>query len=163
LSVWSTSSQEEPRIVAFLNIRKLCITAAHPFCEIAMKGSYMSFIRVARTTTPFTLSALSFMRNCVAEIYTLDPAGAYRQAFSYIRQLAIQLRNAITLRTKESYRAVYNWQFIHGLRVWVSVLANSLTMSDEKNNDMKLLIYPLTQVINGTARYVQFFFIFFFS
>lgn len=56
------------------------------------------------------------LQTIVVELFQLDPAASYKHAFGYIRQLAISLRNAITLKKKDSYQQVYNWQFIHCIR-----------------------------------------------
>merc|ERR1719342_558470 len=79
----------------------------------------------------------------------LDHNLAYYQAFVYIRQLAIHLRNAITTNKPESISAVYNWQFVHSLELWGSLLGH--TGSSEA---MKPLIYPLVQVVMGAAKLV---------
>lgn len=44
----------------------------------------------------------------------MDTRLAYPLAFGYIRQLALLLRQALTAKTKESYRAVYCWQVREG-------------------------------------------------
>ena len=41
---------------------------------------------------------------CRVELYSLDLSLAYQLAFTYIRQLAIHLRNAILNKTKESHK-----------------------------------------------------------
>lgn len=46
------------------------------------------------------LPGINFMRHSLVEIYLLDHNVSYRHAFLHIRQLAIDLRNAITLKNK---------------------------------------------------------------
>ena len=48
---------------------------------------------------------------------------------------------------QESCQAVYNWQFIHCLGLWVQLL--SMT---HPNEVLEPLIYPLTQTIIGTIK-----------
>lgn len=100
---------------------------------------------------------INFMRNCVVEIYGLNFQSSYQHAFVYIRQLAIHLRNGIIAKTKDSQASVYNWQFIHSLRAWTSILSTYC----EKNNELELgenplkpLVYPLVQIILGTIRFI---------
>jgi len=47
-----------------------------------------------------TLSRINFMRHSLVEIYLLDHNVSYSHAFLHIRQLAIDLRNAVTLKNK---------------------------------------------------------------
>ena len=87
------------------------------------------------------------MQRSFVELYTIHPETAYKHAFVYIRQQAIHLRNAINLKKKESYQAVYNWQFIHSLSLW-----SKLLITDKEAPGLKSLIYPLTQVLTGTIK-----------
>ena len=82
-------------------------------------------------------------------MFGLDHNLAYYQAFVYIRQLAIHLRNAITTNKKDSVLAVYNWQFIHSLELWGSLVGHC-----SSSETIRPLIYPLVQVIMGTARLI---------
>ena len=40
-----------------------------------------------------------------------------------IRQLAVLLRGALTVRSKEGFREVYCWQTVNCLELWAKVLA----------------------------------------
>lgn len=64
--------------------------------------------RIANVHMCFLL--YQFLANSVVELYMLDDNSSYQHAFVYIRQLAINLRNALTLKKKDSFRQVYNWQ-----------------------------------------------------
>ncbi len=88
------------------------------------------------------------MQRSLIEIITQNIDLTYNHAFVYIRQLGINLRNAMQMKKKESYQAVYNWQFIHCLNFWSKVLA--ATANDHEN--LNSLIYPLTQIIVGTLK-----------
>merc|ERR1719221_577594 len=82
-------------------------------------------------------------------MFGLDHNLAYYQAFVYIRQLAIHLRNAITTNKKDSVLAVYNWQFIHSLELWGALVGHC-----SSSETIRPLIYPLVQVILGTAKLI---------
>ncbi|KAI9010153.1 Noc2p family-domain-containing protein [Hyaloraphidium curvatum] len=152
LDVW-TSGDEKARISAFLAIRKLA-TFSSALLTLVMKKAYLSFGNLAANTNNHTWTHIQFMRDCVAELYAMNATAAYQHAFVYIRQLAITLRNAITTRTKDSYKAVYNWQYIHCLRLWGKVLANHAQSPAPKSNKASLaeLIYPFSQVVLGVCR-----------
>ena len=103
---------------------------------------------------------VTFLSNCVVELYGLDMAAAYQHAFVYIRQLAITLRSALTRRNKEAYQAVYNWQFVHSIRVWARMLGTYCRRSrpagsPDSTSPLMPLVYPLIQIALGTARYVH--------
>ena len=59
----------------------------------------------------------------MAELYSLDLRMSYEHAFVYIRQLAIHLRNAMTLKKKDAYVHVYNMQFLSCLRGMIFFIA----------------------------------------
>jgi nucleolar complex protein 2 len=101
------------------------------------------------------------MGNCVVELYSLDYHSSYQHAFVYIRQLALHLRSAIQKKTPEALLAVYCWQYIHCLKLWVAVITASCKEEHDddvgRGDDVKLLrslIFPLTEIIFGVARLV---------
>ena len=87
-----------------------------------------------------------------------EPAAAYQHAFSYIRQLAVHLRNSMKVKSKEAYKQVYNWQYVHCVDFWSLVLAKSCDPVAEatrgQESELRPLIYPLTQVSLGAIKYV---------
>merc|ERR550517_534553 len=107
------------------------------------------YVKNCKFTSPSTLPSISFMKRSLVEMFGLDHNLAYYQAFVYIRQLAIHLRNAITTNKKDSVLAVYNWQFIHSLELWGSLVGHC-----SSSETIRPLIYPLVQVIMGTARLI---------
>ncbi|KAJ3328400.1 Nucleolar complex protein 2, partial [Kappamyces sp. JEL0680] len=154
LGLWASSAHEQVRILAFLVIRRLALTAPNSCLDMCIKKSYQTFLSAARVTTVHTWTQLAFMDNCIVELCGLFLASTYQHAFVSLRQLAIQLRQASTTRTKENFKSVYNWQYLHALRVWAHVLCSYGPEQDPKHQ-LKPLIYPLVQIIIGVMRSVD--------
>lgn len=146
VKLWS-GSEETIRILAFLCILRITREQQPTYLSNVLKVMYLSYVQNSKFVSPSTLPNINFMRRSLAEIFALDLTVAYQHAFLYIRQLAIHLRNAVVLKKKESHQAVYNWQYINSLRLWVDIL--SIT-----NNKPQLqpLIYPLVSIITSVIR-----------
>jgi len=165
-SLWSApiDSSEDYQVVrlhSFLRVRQLAMTQPFPFIEECLKKLYLAYAQRAKfaTTETSALPTLTFMGNCVVELYSLDYHSSYQHAFIYIRQLALHLRTAMNKKTPEATGAVYCWQYLHCLKLWVAVLTEAC---QSKENDgtsgeeqlLQSLLFPLTQVIFGTARLI---------
>ena len=91
------------------------------------KDSYLSYARRAEFSSTASVSGLlptlTFMGNCVVEIYSLDYASSYQHGFVYVRQLALHLRSSLKKCTPKSFRTIYCWQYMHCLSLWSAVLA----------------------------------------
>lgn len=148
VALWSTS-EETVRVLAFLSI--LRITRGQPvgFLNTILKAMYLSYVRNAKFVSPGTLPAINFMRRSLAEMFALDLNVSYQHVFLYIRQLAIHLRNALTLKKKDSFQAVYNWQFINSLRLWVELLCATASRTQ-----LQPLVYPLVSIITGAIKLI---------
>eukprot|EP00980_Cylindrotheca_fusiformis_P004191 scaffold912_cov119-Cylindrotheca_fusiformis.AAC.7 len=167
-NLWSApiDSSEDYQVVrlhAFLRIRQMALTQPFPFIEDCLKKLYLAYAQRAKFATAATVTSalptLTFMGNCVVELYSLDYHSSYQHAFVYIRQLALHLRTAMHKKTPEAMGAVYCWQFLHCLKLWVAVLTEACQSdgSGTSNNEDQLLrslVFPLTQVIIGTANLV---------
>jgi len=160
VEIWSTNSTDEAaRITAFLVIRKAAVVGDEGIKETCLKALYAGLVKASRQTTMHTIQGINLMKNSAAEVVGLtgmDKVG-YQAGFGYIRQLAVHLRNSITNNSKESYKTVYNWQYVHSLDFWSRVLAmhcDGLKEAQQgKESPLRPLIYPLVQVTLGAVRY----------
>jgi nucleolar complex protein 2 len=152
------------RLHSFLRIRQLALTQPFPYIEECLKKCYLAYAQRAKfanaSSVTSSLPTLTFMGNCVVELYSLDYHSSYQHAFVYIRQMALHLRTAMQKKTQEALGAVYCWQYLHCLKLWVAVLAEACQDKDDSNLGggedqlLRSLIFPLTQIILGTARLV---------
>lgn len=154
-TVWSShSAPETTRIAAFLVLRRLIVIGDAGIRENVLKATYQALVKGARNTTVHTLPGVNLMKNSGAELWGLCPVGdgvAYTTAFGFIRQLAVHLRTSITNNSNESYKVVYNWQYIHSLDFWSRVLSSHAV---ETTSALRPLIYPLVQVTLGALRLI---------
>jgi len=147
ITIWSRGD-ETPRILSFMCIVKL--VRGRDLLEQCVKAMYLAYVKNCKFTSPSTQQSIGFMKRSLVELMGLDHSLAYYQAFVYIRQLAIHLRNAITCSDKkDSLLAVYNWQFIHSLELWGALVGHP-----GSREAMQPLVYPLVQVVLGTCRLV---------
>lgn len=159
VSIWSdNSSAEVVRITAFLVLRRLMLLGDPGIREAVLKSTYEGVIKGSRNTTIHTLTGVNLMKNSAAEIWGIDQKVAYTTGFTFVRQLAIHLRGNITKPTKDSYKTVYNWQFVHSLDFWSRVLSthcNSLVEAQAgKESQLRPLIYPVVQITLGVMRLI---------
>jgi len=143
LNIWSARSPAA-RVQAFLAISRMAQELPYPFVELCLKGAYLTYARNSKFVTPQSLPNIRFMRNCVVELLGLDFESSYQMAFVYVRQLAIHLRSALTLKSTTSRKNVLNWQYINSLQVWSQML-----VAYPKNEELSHLVYPITQIILG--------------
>lgn len=159
VDIWSdASSSEATRITAFLVIRRLTVIGDPGLREAVLKTVYQGLIKGSRTTTIHTIQGINLMKNSAAELWGIDQGVGYATGFTFIRQLAIHLRTSITNNQKESYKTVYNWQYVHSLDFWSCVLSEHCSPVKEaeagKPSQLRDLIYPTVQVILGAMRLI---------
>mmetsp|Transcript_1793 Transcript_1793/g.2661 ORF Transcript_1793/g.2661 Transcript_1793/m.2661 type:complete len:805 (-) Transcript_1793:93-2507(-) len=135
------------RLQAFLRIRQLALTQPFPFIEDCLKSLYLAYAKSSKFVSEAALATLTFMGNCVVELYSLDLDSSYQHAFVYIRQLALHLRTAIQKKTKEAFQTIYSWQYLNCLKVWTAVLA-----ANPGETELRSLVYPLTEIVLGVSR-----------
>lgn len=158
-SVWADSANNEmTRLSAFLVLRRLLVIADQSIREAVLKQAYQGLVKGARNTTIHNIQGINLMKNTASELWGIDPNVGYTTGFGFIRQLAIHLRTSITNKTKDSYKTVYNWQYIHSLDFWSRVVAvNCETLREAesgKPSPLRPLIYPIVQVTLGVMRLI---------
>ncbi|KAL8361781.1 hypothetical protein RB601_007550 [Gaeumannomyces tritici] len=152
------SSSESTRITAFLVLRRLVVIGDKGVREAALKAVYHGLVQGSRATNAITIQGINLMKNSAAGLWGIDQAIGYTTAFSFIRQLAIHLRNSIVHNQNDAYRAVYNWQYVHSLDFWSCVLSEHCSSLAEaeagRESQLRLLVYPLVQVTLGAMRLI---------
>ncbi|KAK3187144.1 Nucleolar Complex 2 protein [Lecanicillium sp. MT-2017a] len=152
------ASSETTRITAFLVLRRLVVIGDKGIRESTLKAVYQGMVQGCRITNHNTIQGINLMKNSAAELWGIDASVGYTTAFTFIRQLAIHLRNSIVHNKNDAFRMVYNWQFTHSLDFWSCVLAHNCTPEKEaesgKESQLKLLVYPLVQVTLGAMRLI---------
>ncbi|KAF2091280.1 ribosome assembly protein-like protein Noc2 [Saccharata proteae CBS 121410] len=159
VSIWADpANNEASRIAAFLVLRRLVVIGDAGIREAILKASYQGLVKGSRNTTPHTLAGVNLMKNSAAELWGLDPNIGYTTGFTFIRQLAIHLRSSITNNAKESYKTVYNWQYVHSLDFWSRVVSSQCESLREaeagRESPLRPLIYPIVQVTLGAMRLI---------
>lgn len=119
VSVWA-SGEDTIRVLAFLSLIRLARTLPDQLLEPILKGihsirlnslnfcssyriklaMYLSYARNCKFTSPSTWPVINLMRRSLVEVLALQESLTYKHAFLYIRQLAIHLRSAITVKKK---------------------------------------------------------------
>ncbi|TNY21295.1 Noc2p family-domain-containing protein [Rhodotorula diobovata] len=155
------SASDEVRVQAFLALRKLAVAADHSLRESVIKGAYAALLGSSRQTSMYTLGAITLMKNSASELFLLpgkqEGELAYQLAFGYIRSLAILLRKGVKDASKEAFKSVYNWQFVHAVDFWSLVLSASCDkqrVAEQGESPLQPLLYPLIQVALGAIRLV---------
>ncbi|XP_034247894.1 nucleolar complex protein 2 homolog [Thrips palmi] len=145
INLWSTG-EETVRVVAFMCLLRATSLQKNTLLDQTLRHMYLAYVQNTKFISPNTLPGISFMRRSLAEMFLLDENVSYQHAFMYIRQLAIHLRNAITLQKKEATQSVNNWQFFSSLALWVEVLGAS------NKTALQPLLYPVVQIIVGAIK-----------
>lgn len=122
--------------------------------EMVLKSSYSGMIKASRKTNIHTMPTINLLKNSIASLYEIEPTISYQVAFQFIRQLAIHLRSSIVNKTADSYKAVYNWQYVHSLDFWSRVISQHCEQQLQKSSVMRELIHPLVQVTLGCIRLI---------
>ncbi|KAL8640505.1 MAG: hypothetical protein Q9228_002579 [Teloschistes exilis] len=155
VEIWSDTSTADPtRITAFLVIRRLTVISDASIRTALLKTVYQGLVKGSRITNPHTLPAINLMKNSAAELWGIDREIGYTTGFVYIRQLAVHLRTSITQPTKDSYKQIYNWQYVHSLDFWSRVISTHCNPKASSDSTLHPLLYPLVQITLGALRLI---------
>ncbi|KAL8936296.1 MAG: hypothetical protein Q9216_005003 [Gyalolechia sp. 2 TL-2023] len=161
VDIWSdTSAADSTRVTAFLVIRHLAVISDTSIRTALLKMTYQGLVKGSRVTNPHTLAAINLMKNSAAELWGIDAEIGYTTGFVYIRQLAVHLRTSITQPTKDSYKQIYNWQYVHSLDFWSRVIATHCSpaanhlLKVSSDSPLHPLLYPLVQITLGALRLI---------
>ncbi|KAF2753177.1 Noc2-domain-containing protein [Pseudovirgaria hyperparasitica] len=159
VEIWSDASNSEAaRIAAFLVLRKYTVIGDTGIRESVLRATYQGLVKGSRNTTIHTIQGVNLMKNSAAELWGIDAGVGYTTGFTFIRQLAIHLRSSITKKENESYKKVYNWQYVHSLDFWSRVISlfcdNLREAMSGKESPLRPLIYPVVQVTLGALRLI---------
>ncbi|XP_019096996.1 PREDICTED: nucleolar complex protein 2 homolog isoform X1 [Camelina sativa] len=148
LHFWGTGSGALP-VVSLLFLRDLCIRIGSDCVDDCIKGMYKAYVLNCQFVNADKLRHIFFLGNCFIELIGTDISASYQHAFVFIRQLAMILREALNTKTKEAFRKVYQWKFIHCLELWTGAVCAYSSQSE-----LRPVAYPLAQIITGVARLV---------
>ncbi|KAL8947127.1 MAG: hypothetical protein Q9222_006556 [Ikaeria aurantiellina] len=161
VDIWSDIATTDPtRIIAFLVIRRLVVISDASIRTALLKTTYQGLVKGSRITNPHTLAAINLMKNSAAELWGLDLEIGYTTGFVYIRQLAVHLRNSTTQPSKDNYKQIYNWQYIHSLDFWSRAIAmhcapaSNPSLKKASDSALHPLLYPLVQITLGALRLI---------
>ncbi|KAH9461490.1 hypothetical protein Pst134EA_017794 [Puccinia striiformis f. sp. tritici] len=98
LDLWASSS-DQVRVATILSLRRIAVASDSSTMESIMKGVYTGLIRSAKNTTVFSLPLINLMKNSGSGLFLVNTETSYPIVFSYIRQLAIHLRNSMKLKS----------------------------------------------------------------
>ncbi len=142
-----SSDEDEPRVQAILFVRACAVVLPALCLDPCLKGVYRSFAAASKFFSPTSAPGIRFMATCAVEMYGIDLGATYQHAFVAIKGLAGQMRQALTSKSKESYKEVYCWQTINAFELWATVLV-------AHPSDLEPLFYPLTQLLLGACTLV---------
>jgi len=106
LHIWGGAESGVP-LVALVFVREMAQALPSAWLEAVLRGAYKEYAAQCRFVTPSSVPRLAFLAASVAELYSLDAPAAYPHAFMGIRQLALVLRTALTMKSSVSQVSLY--------------------------------------------------------
>lgn len=139
--------EERVRVASYVVVRAIATRATGTrsmYQSTAFKGVFLALVRTAHQYNIHNLPVVSFLMNCVVDLYGTDMEAAYQHVFVYTRQLAVYLRAVLQQQTQANVRAVFNWQYLNALRAWGLVVS---TYSQPAQ--LGPMIHPVVQIALG--------------
>ncbi|KRY91402.1 Nucleolar complex protein 2 -like protein [Trichinella pseudospiralis] len=146
ISVWTTK-EEKCRRLAYDCIEKLVKMLPEDVYEMVFRRMYLAYVRNSKIITYSNWSSVHLMQDCFSSLCLVQPSITYKNAFLFIRQLAISLRNAYTQNTKKAINSVHSWHFVQSINLWCHVL-----VQHPNQRIWHPLRYPVVQVSFGCMR-----------
>ncbi|KAI0987320.1 hypothetical protein GJ496_005620 [Pomphorhynchus laevis] len=147
IGIWSTSKSTENRLCAFFCLHRIGC-ADHDTYEIIIKRMFKAFVANTKFTSEKTLRDINLMSICFIEMCRIDCEYTYQHCFSYIRQLSIQLRNAIRDNNQqECAKSICTWQYVHSIHLFSRLVA------EIDDPAIRLFIHPIVQIVMGLVRF----------
>jgi len=156
--LWSTAPRHQIRLLAFLFLRNAVAFPAHVArhdgtdAEEIVKLTCKMFAHATeRGYTWRSVNGFQFMEQGLLELMKVDENMAYRIAYTYIRQLAVILRNSTHTSTikketekEKKVQLLYSWSFIRSIYLWTHLIINM--------KNLEPLSYPLYMIITGALK-----------
>ena len=149
--VGNTKVDRTLRIQSCLCVRSLGL-ADEALLDDAYKGLYRTFQSCARFANNKNMKSILFMQDCVVEVYgIMSEEVMYKHVFNFVKEIALLLRNALLVKTKEAYSKMYSLQVICSLDLLESLVSR---YGSEPKDVLNPMIYPLVQVVMMTVTLV---------
>lgn len=123
--VWATADILPIKLHAFIGLRKFALNMEKKEVEQLFRKTYVAFVKNVKIVNWRNYELVIFMINCFNELLSIDFDAAYITAFSYLRQIAVALKEGLQHKEKDAERKLYNWEILNSLKVWVNVICKN--------------------------------------
>eukprot|EP00892_Ulva_mutabilis_P007512 jgi/Ulvmu1/5132/UM021_0149.1 len=147
--LFGSSDSHRVRLQALLWLREVGLTCGVEALSTVLRISYRTFAAHAHFVSTASLPHIAFMVSGLVELYGINLDISYEVMFGFVAQLAGLLRDALTMRTVDSYREVYSWRAINCLELWGRVVS-----AHAVHGGLAHLVYPVVQLLLAAARLV---------
>ncbi|KAL4484970.1 hypothetical protein ABPG74_020147 [Tetrahymena malaccensis] len=146
VELWATNNNLKLKLKAFIIIRRICKNTKSEEVDKVFRRVYAAYFENVRHVSWRTYESVIFMINCYTELMVEHKDAAYYIGFSYLRQIAVLLKDNMAKKGDEM--KVFNWQVINSLKLWSQTISRQ--PADE---DLGQLIYPLVELIIGVNQF----------